>query len=250
MDFDFPLVLFILVLVSGLVWFADRWFLSKKRLPDQPVPTWIEYSGSFFPVLLLVFVLRSFLFEPFQIPSGSMIPTLKVGDFILVNKFTYGVRLPITGTKILPMNEPKRGDVMVFFPPKDDRYFIKRVIGLPGDEVSVVNNQLFVNGESAQQVAVEGASTDSRFIINDEALGDVVHRIQKNIVPGPLGRNFAYIVPEGHYFMMGDNRDNSSDSRVWGPVPEKNIVGKAVIIWMHWESLGALPSFDRIGKIR
>ncbi|TNF06100.1 MAG: signal peptidase I, partial [Gammaproteobacteria bacterium] len=108
MDFDFPLVLFILVVVSGLVWFADRLFLAKKRLPDQPVPTWIEYSGSFFPVLLLVFVLRSFLFEPFQIPSGSMIPTLKVGDFILVNKFTYGVRLPISGTKVLSLNEPKR----------------------------------------------------------------------------------------------------------------------------------------------
>ncbi|TNE78055.1 MAG: signal peptidase I [Gammaproteobacteria bacterium] len=250
MDFDFPLILFILVVVSGLVWFADRLFFAKRRLPDQPVPAWIEYSGSFFPVLLLVFVLRSFLFEPFQIPSGSMIPTLKVGDFILVNKYAYGLRLPITGTKILPVNEPQRGEVMVFFPPEDDRYFIKRVIGLPGDEIRVVDNQLFVNGEPAEQLAVNDLPEDSRFELKDEVLGDVVHRIQKSRIPGPLGRNFSYIVPEGHYFMMGDNRDNSSDSRVWGPVPDKNIVGKAVAIWMHWESLGSLPSFDRIGKIQ
>lgn len=250
MDIDFPLILFILVLVSGIVWVADRFYLAKQRGADQPVPTWIEYSGSFFPVLLLVFVLRSFLFEPFQIPSGSMIPTLKVGDFILVNKYTYGVRLPITGTKVIPLNEPQRGDVMVFFPPEDDRYFIKRVIGLPGDEIRVMNNQLFVNGEPAEQLNVTAVPADTRFEFRDEQLGDVLHRIQKSKVPGPLGRNFSYVVPEGHYFMMGDNRDNSSDSRVWGPVPEKNIVGKAVVIWMHWQSLGSLPSFERIGKIQ
>ncbi|WP_461519309.1 signal peptidase I [Porticoccus sp.] len=250
MDIDFPLILFILVVVSGIVWFADRLFLAKRRHAEQPVPSWIEYSGSFFPVLLLVFVLRSFLFEPFQIPSGSMIPTLKVGDFILVNKFSYGVRLPVIGTKVIPVNEPLRGEVMVFFPPEDDRYFIKRVIGLPGDEISVFNNQLFVNGKPAEQQAVDELSRDSRFELKNEVLGNVVHRIQKSKIPGPLGRNFSYIVPDGHYFMMGDNRDNSSDSRVWGAVPEKNIVGKAVVIWMHWDSFVSLPSFDRVGRIQ
>ncbi|WP_461481865.1 signal peptidase I [Porticoccus sp.] len=194
-------------------------------------------------------MLRSFLFEPFQIPSGSMIPTLKVGDFILVNKYTYGLRLPITGTMVFAVNEPQRGEVMVFFPPGDERYFIKRVIGLPGDEIRVVDNQLFVNGQPAEQQPVSELAIDSRFELKNEVLGSVVHRIQKSKIPGPLGRNFSYIVPEGHYFMMGDNRDNSSDSRVWGPVPEQNIVGKAVLIWMHWESIGNLPSFDHVGRI-
>lgn len=251
MDIDFPLILFILVVVSGVVWCIDRFALAKRRAPEQPTPAWIEYSGSFFPVLLLVFILRSFLFEPFQIPSGSMIPTLKVGDFILVNKFSYGIRLPILGTKVLPVDDPERGDVMVFSPPGDDRYFIKRVIGLPGDEIRVIDNQLFVNGEPAQQLPAEDvAPTDPRFDVKNEVLGEVVHHIQKKRIPGPLGGRFSYVVPQGHYFMMGDNRDNSSDSRVWGPVPDKNIVGKAVLIWMHWESIAGLPSFDRVGIIQ
>jgi len=251
MDIDFPLILFILVVVSGVVWCIDHFALAKRRAPEQSRPAWIEYSGSFFPVLLLVFILRSFLFEPFQIPSGSMIPTLKVGDFILVNKFSYGIRLPILGTKVIPVDNPERGDVMVFFPPGDDRYFIKRVIGLPGDEISMVDNQLFVNGEPAQQLpAGDVEPTDPRFDVKNEVLGEVVHHIQKKRIPGPLGGRFSYVVPQGHYFMMGDNRDNSSDSRVWGPVPDKNIVGKAVLIWMHWESIAGLPSFDRVGIIQ
>jgi signal peptidase I len=249
MDINFPLVLMILVIVTGIVWFIDRLVLAKKR-GDQPVPTWIEYSGSFFPVLLVVFVLRSFLFEPFQIPSGSMIPTLKVGDFILVNKYAYGLRLPVTGTKVVPVSEPQRGDVMVFFPPNDDRYFIKRVIGLPGDSIRIINNILYVNDELAEQTVYPEIPKDPRFLLMEEDLDGVVHRIQKRKVAGRLGQNYAIVVPKGHYFMVGDNRDNSSDSRVWGPVPEKNIVGKAVAVWMHWESFSSLPSFSRMGKIQ
>lgn len=249
MDINFPLVLMILVIVTGIIWFIDRFVLAKKR-GDQPVPTWVEYSGSFFPVLLVVFVLRSFLFEPFQIPSGSMIPTLKVGDFILVNKYAYGLRLPVTGTKIVPVSEPQRGDVMVFFPPNDDRYFIKRVIGLPGDSIRILNNILYVNDELAEQTVYPEMPEDPRFLLMEEDLDGVVHRMQKRKVAGRLGKNYAIVVPEGHYFMVGDNRDNSSDSRVWGPVPEKNIVGKAVAVWMHWESFSSLPSFSRMGKIQ
>lgn len=248
MDINFPLVLLILVIISGFVWFLDKLVLAKKRA-DGPTPTWIEYSGSFFPVLLVVFVLRSFLYEPFQIPSGSMIPTLKVGDFILVNKYSYGLRLPVSGSKVVSIGSPERGDVMVFFPPNDDRYFIKRVIGLPGDEIRIVNNQLYVNGEAAKQEPLAEISDDPRFVLAEENLTGVKHRIQKGRIPGRLGRNYSIVVPDGHYFMVGDNRDNSSDSRVWGPVPEKNIVGKAVAVWMHWQSFKSLPSFSGAGRI-
>ena len=250
MDINFPLILLILVIISGIVWFLDRLFLSKKRGEDEPTPGWVEYSGSFFPVLLIVFILRSFLYEPFQIPSGSMIPTLEVGDFILVNKYSYGLRLPVTRTKVVSIGQPERGDVMVFFPPNDDRYFIKRVLGLPGDEIKIIDNLVYVNGDEAEQTKPMSVEKDPRFVVASENLSGVNHSIQKSIISGRLGRNFSIKVPNGHYFMVGDNRDNSSDSRVWGPVPEQNIVGKAVAVWMHWESLPSLPSFDRIGKIQ
>ena len=250
MDINFPLILLILVIISGIVWFLDRLLLSKKRGDDEPTPGWIEYSGSFFPVLLIVFILRSFLYEPFQIPSGSMIPTLEVGDFILVNKYSYGLRLPVSRTKVIDIGQPERGDVMVFFPPNDDRYFIKRVLGLPGDEIKIIDNLVFVNGEKAEQTKPMKVEEDPRFVVATENLSGVNHSIQKGVISGRLGRDFSIKVPGGHYFMVGDNRDNSSDSRVWGPIPEQNIVGKAVAVWMHWESLPNLPSFDRIGKIQ
>ncbi|MCB1668673.1 MAG: signal peptidase I [Porticoccaceae bacterium] len=250
MDINFPLILVILTAVSGFVWALDKIFLASRRGENEPRSGWVEYSGSFFPVLLVVLVLRSFLFEPFQIPSSSMVPTLKVGDFILVNKYAYGLRLPVTGTKVIAVDDPRRGDVMVFFPPNDDRYFIKRVIGLPGDEIHVVNNQLYINGKKITQTAVNSEGEDPRYLLAEEALGEEGHLIRKQRFASRYGQNYSTVVPQGHYFMMGDNRDNSSDSRVWGPVPEENIVGKAVVTWMHWDKFFSLPSFQGVGTIR
>ncbi|MDF1830754.1 MAG: signal peptidase I [Porticoccaceae bacterium] len=262
MDFDFPLILVVLTAFAGFMWLADRFFFSKLRDSDDAPPWYIESTAPFFPVLLVVLVLRSFIVEPFQIPSGSMIPTLKIGDFILVNKFAYGLRLPVSGTKIVSLGEPERGDVMVFFPPNDKRYFIKRVIGLAGDEIRIINNVLFINGEKMLQSTLETAEpyfidksrAESNSVSNAqvmmENLAGVDHLIRKHQNPGRLGRNFSTVVPEGHYFMVGDNRDNSSDSRVWGAVPEENIVGKAFAVWMHWEKVLSIPSFDTVGTIR
>lgn len=250
MDLNFPLILVVLTLVCGVMWVLDKLVLSKKRGDEAP-PFYIEYTAPFFPVLFLVLVLRSFLVEPFQIPSASMVPTLEVGDFILVNKFAYGLRLPVTQTKVLDVEDPKRGDVMVFFPPNDDRYFIKRVIGVPGDLIQLYDNQLFVNGDLMPQSETEiPLSAGYGYEIVEESLGDREHLVRKRRIPGPLGRSFSQVVPAGHYFMMGDNRDNSSDSRVWGPVPESNIVGKAFAVWMHWDEFFSLPSFHRAGKIQ
>lgn len=220
-------------------------------------PGFVEFSRSFFPVLLLVFVLRSFIAEPFQIPSGSMEPTLDIGDFILVNKYTYGIRLPVLNKKIINVNDPKRGDVMVFFPPHlPDTYFIKRVIGLPGDDIEYRNHQLFINGEkvpeSEAMLLPEGNPFYRKVF---ETIDDKTFTTNKNLIPGELSgeprRGFAgkWKVPAGHYFMMGDNRDHSSDSRQWLFVSEDAIVGKAFAIWMHWDSLFSIPSFDRVGKI-
>jgi len=280
MDINFPLVMVVLVFVSGLIWLFDIAFLAKDRREAQASvekqfqaldldenkrdsaykkaqqqaarePVAVEYAKSFFPVLFVVLVLRSFLVEPFQIPSASMVPTLKIGDFILVNKFTYGIRLPVVRTKVLEINKPQRGDVMVFFPPHKPIYFIKRVVGLPGDEISYVNNVLFLNGERQPQVLEASLPPAApRFQLVNETLDGVPHAMRKHIVPGRLSRSGHWVVPEGHYFMMGDNRDNSSDSREWGPVPEENIVGKAFAIWMHWESLLSVPSFSRVGAIQ
>src|SRR5690606_24402570 len=154
MDLNFPLILVVLTLVCGVMWLLDKLVLARRR-GDRASPFYVEYTAPFFPVLLLVLVLRSFVVEPFQIPSASMVPTLQIGDFILVNKYTYGLRLPVTQTKILEVNQPQRGDVMVFFPPDDDRYFIKRVVGLPNDHVQVLDNQLFINGEPMEQTRVK-----------------------------------------------------------------------------------------------
>ena len=278
MDIDFPLILVILVFGSGLIWLLDAIFLAPGRrrivadLQSQ-YPQWqdensgqankyrakvadsasepvvVEYAKSFFPVLLVVFVLRSFLVEPFQIPSSSMVPTLEVGDYILVNKYTYGIRLPVVRTKVWALNEPKRGDVMVFFPPHmNETYYIKRVIGLPGDTVTYRNKSLAVNGvpleEETLAVLPEGSS---QYRVGLEALGDARHLVKVNDSRPP--RDFSVKVKPGHYFMMGDNRDNSSDSRIWGQVPEKDIVGKAFAVWMHWDSLFSIPSFSRVGLI-
>lgn len=272
---DFPLILVVLVFGSGLIWLGDALLFApgrkrKLRALREEFPGWqeegsldaeryaarvsknarepvaVEYARSFFPVLFVVFVLRSFIIEPFQIPSASMVPTLQVGDYILVNKYTYGLRLPVVRTKVLDLNEPRRGDVMVFFPPHmNDTYFIKRVVGLPGDTVVYRDKRLYVNNEPVDIEAVPGG--DPRHTLGKETLGDAEHQIQvDNFRPG---RNFSVVVKPGHYFMMGDNRDNSSDSRIWGQVPERDIVGKAFAIWMHWESFLSMPSFARVGGI-
>jgi signal peptidase I len=209
----------------------------------------VEFVASLAPVLGLVLVLRSFVIEPFQIPSSSMVPTLKVGDFILVNKWTYGIRLPVLRTKIIELNSPERGDVMVFFPPHEERYFIKRVIGLPGDEIHVLDGVLYINGDKMSQKVLDGEIPAPRSVGMTEDLYGLEHAMQTRILPTRLSQNFTAVVPQGHYFMMGDNRDNSSDSRVWGPVPEQRIVGKAFARWMFWDKFLSLPSFQRAGKI-
>ncbi|NIB43310.1 signal peptidase I [Pseudomaricurvus alkylphenolicus] len=281
MDINFPLILVVLVFVSGAIWLADWLFLAKRRQQavaavdtqfanvqidagqQQAVyeeakaaaaqePVAVEYAKSFFPVLFIVLILRSFLAEPFQIPSASMVPTLKIGDFILVNKYTYGIRLPVVRTKVLDLNEPQRGDVMVFFPPhRPKTYFIKRVVGLPGDEIRYINNVLYINGEKQPQKLVAALPpANPQFHLMKESIDGVEHDMRKHVVPGRLSQNGSWVVPEGHYFMMGDNRDNSSDSREWGPVSEDAIVGKAFAVWMHWDSFFSLPSFSRVGSIQ
>lgn len=280
-NINLPLILVLLVAATGGISLFDLLFLRKKRrveitrvekqfsnvdldnekqrkafesARDEAArePTAVEYSKSFFPILLIVLVLRSFLVEPFQIPSESMVPTLEVGDFILVNKFTYGIRLPVIRTKIIDINSPERGDVMVFFPPDDKRYFIKRVIGLPGDVVEVKNNVLYINGEEMPQNLLEALPKDRpRDQILDETIDGVPHKMRKHLGSRSPQADGRWEVPTGHYFMMGDNRDNSQDSRFWGVVPEENIVGQAFAIWMHWkDKLSSLPSFGRAGKIQ
>lgn len=256
MDIDFSLVLVVLVAICGFIWLLDSLLFAKarKQANETQEPVVVEYAKSFFPVLFIVLMLRSFLVEPFQIPSGSMIPTLEVGDFILVNKYHYGLRLPVIGTKIVANNEPSRGEVMVFIPPHDSAYFIKRVIGLPGDSIDYENKILRVNGEPVEidivdEVAIETANGMRPGVLFNETLGDIPHQAQI-IAQDNRGRNrTSWVVPPGHYFMMGDNRDNSADSRVWGPVPEENIVGRAFAIWMHKEPGFNLPTFRRNQRI-
>lgn len=275
-DGDFALVLVWLTLFSGVVAGLDHFLFTAARntyMQSKAVVDYLakyteeqrqglqaafgkelvvaEYSKSFFPVLLVVMILRSFIVEPFQIPSASMVPTLQVGDYILVNKFNYGLRLPVLGTKILEVDEPARGDVMVFFPPHDNRYFIKRVIGLPGDEISYRDKVLTINGETVEQQFLAELLPDARtgrsvrlYQEDQDGVSYTVHNT-KGINRG----DFSVTVKPGHYFMMGDNRDNSSDSRVWGQVPEKNIVGQAFARWMYWPSIKQLPSFSRVGEI-
>jgi len=295
---NFALLLFMATVVTGIYWLAERFYFlpkrqqaatrleaeaakrredlgkmgisqvdgdiveAKNRLLMQP--WWLDWTAGLFPVIITVFLLRSFLFEPFKIPSGSMIPTLLVGDLILVNKYHYGIRLPVINTKITEGNKPKAGDVMVFrYPPKPSLDYIKRVVGVPGDEVAYLNKRLSINGKPVSTTAVpEFFDGDAMryFKQYEEALGDKSHRLLNDddrpaFVPGvedfPFKQNCQYSVegvvckvPEGHYFMMGDNRDNSLDSRYWGFVPDKNIVGKAFFVWMNFGNLKRIGSFD------
>ena len=251
---NFALILFILLVVTGAFALADAVYFRGRRGKDEREPWWIEYPKSFFPVILVVFLLRSFLVEPFKIPSGSMVPTLVVGDFILVNKFAYGIRLPLLNKKIINIGEPKRGDVMVFRYPEDPSLdYIKRVVGLPGDRIAYVNKRLFINGVEQPRTPAPDYFNSERVRYTKqfrETTGGVEHSIliDDDVPPGiPFTRPFPFrenchynnegvtcTVPPGNYFMMGDNRDNSADSRVWGFVPDENIVGKAFFIWFNF----------------
>ncbi|MBI5110130.1 MAG: signal peptidase I [Rhodocyclales bacterium] len=260
---NFALILFILVVATGLVWAFDHFYARKKRTADAPDPWWVEYGGSFFPVILAVFLLRSFLVEPFKIPSGSMIPTLLIGDFILVNKFTYGIRIPVMNKKVVALNTPQRGDVVVFrYPPDPTLDYIKRVVGVPGDKVAYKNKKLTINGQEVTQKKADDYLDRDRLYYTPrfvETLGAVQHEIlveadSPSFIPMggrfPQGEKCNYNsegmsceVPAGHYFMMGDNRDNSQDSRFWGFVPDENLVGKAFFIWFNFGDLKRIGSF-------
>ncbi|AMV42008.1 MULTISPECIES: signal peptidase I [Paraburkholderia] len=295
---NFALILFVLVIITGVAWVADKLvFLPKRRraaeaavaefdnqqarigerfadenapatrarLRDEKLrqPWWLEYTASFFPVILVVFVVRSFVVEPFKIPSGSMVPTLLVGDFILVNKFDYGIRLPITNTKITEGRPLQRGDVVVFRYPKDESVdYIKRVIGLPGDVVSYEDKQLTINGKPVPETPLPDYFDEERIGYAkqfEEDLDGRKNRILNNPAVPPFivgAEDFPYRdnckydargvtckVPPGNYFMMGDNRDNSADSRYWGFAPDKNIVGRAFFIWMNFSNLKRIGGF-------
>ncbi|HEX6411957.1 MAG TPA: signal peptidase I [Burkholderiales bacterium] len=260
---NFALFLLILLVVTGGVWALDLALLRNRRAHDAKQPWWVEYSISFFPVILIVFLLRSFLVEPFKIPSSSMVPTLLVGDFILVNKYTYGIRLPVVNRKIVELGRPDRGDVMVFrFPEDPSLDYIKRVIGVPGDRVEYRNKRLSINGKPVPLRQVDDYLSKERMQFSRryiETVNGVGHEILLDddapaaLMPArafPHAGNCNYnssglacTVPPGHYFVMGDNRDNSSDSRVWGFVPDENIVGKAFFIWLNLNELGRFGSF-------
>jgi signal peptidase I len=296
MNFDLALILVILSAVTGVVWLIDRYVFApgrrrralaideiaalseaerKARMQEAlREPVIAEYARSFFPVLVLILIFRSFIAEPFKIPSGSMMPTLLIGDYILVNKFAYGLRLPVLNTRILEIGEPERGDVMVFrYPgylceregkpvrsgnpcfeplipvPKQD--YIKRVIGLPGDEITYRNKVIYVNGVEAGQTYVgpyvgpgEAGRNMADAQVKDENLGGVVHRMMN--MPLDPGREGTWRVPQASYFVMGDNRDSSADSRFWGFVPEANLVGRAIVIWMNWDDS---IDYRRIGTV-
>jgi len=239
----FAAILMAATFITGLVWLVDETLLSNGKYKNNKI---IDGIKGFFPVLLAVFLIRSFVVEPFKIPSGSMMPTLIAGDFIAVNKFSYGLRLPVFNKKILSLSLPERGDVFVFHYPKDPSIdYIKRVIGLPGDQIQYENKSLFINGVEAKQEWVG----DYNYLIRDsqpmkakeisESLGSVDHAILIHEIPD---ENYRFTVPLGHYLAMGDNRDNSSDSRVWGFVPEEYLVGKAFMIWLN------LDQFSRMGN--
>lgn len=255
MSVDFPVLLVALVVLTGVIWLVDSvFFAPRRRLSGEeapgegealvvrrpPKPRLVEYARSFFPVFLIVLLLRSFVVEPFRIPSGSMMPTLLIGDFILVNKFDYGIRLPVIDKKVIDIGAPKRGDVVVFrYPENPSIPFIKRVIGLPGDTISYYDNRLYVNGKLVEEVPdgiyrgfwsgqnMTGAN------LYTEHLGKLRHSIL--IEPGYPTAEGTWKVPPHSYFVMGDNRDNSRDSRYWGFVPDKDLIGRAFLIWFNWD---------------
>jgi signal peptidase I len=253
---DFALILVVATAATGLIWVVDALFFNWRRTAalgnKAAEPVLVEYARSFFPILLLVLVLRSFLFEPFRIPSGSMMPTLLEGDFIFVNKFVYGLRLPVVNTKIVEIGEPQRGDVVVFqLPSEPSINYIKRIVGLPGDVVvyDAGSKELTINGEKVAREIVGAYENDPGLQLAHEHLGAADHELL--LTRGRLSAGGTYVVPEGSYFVMGDNRDNSKDSRYVGVeyIPEYRLIGKAVRIWMNWRWPGdGGPLWARIGS--
>lgn len=268
MNFDFSALLVFLTLLSGIIWAVDAWIFSPERKKsegrDEVVdkagettvrePLIVEYARSFFPIFLIVLILRSFIFEPFRIPSASMMPTLLIGDFILVNKYDYGIRLPVLNTKIIDNHTPKRGDVVVFRYPEDPSIpFIKRVIGVPGDVLRYENKILYINDLPMEQTDIgrfvgQGSGKVMNGVeLKQEQLADVDHEILLD--PYRFSGTMEVAVPEGRYFVMGDNRDNSKDSRYWGFVPDENLIGHAFLIWMNWDLKNGGIDWKRIGTI-
>lgn len=248
---NFALILVILSAVTGLIYLLDWMFWAKKREPGQKPGRIVELSRSFFPVFFIVLLLRSFLVEPFRIPSGSLEPTLLVGDFVAVNKFAYGLRVPVLENEILSVTHPKTGEIAVFRWPPNPKYdYIKRVIGTPGDKVSYHNKTLSINGKEATRTFLEYTIDESsgRAVAKyKENLNGVVHDIFiRADVPAS---DFDLVVPEGNYFMMGDNRDDSADSRYWGFVPHGYLRGKAFLVWLSWNGKMANVRWSRIGKV-
>ncbi|MDC9724419.1 MAG: signal peptidase I [Gammaproteobacteria bacterium] len=249
---SFPALMVTLVFVTGIIWLIDSFFWAPKRLGEQKDPLVVEYAKSFFPIILVVLVIRSFIAEPFRIPSASMLPTLHIGDFILVNKFSYGVRLPVLNTKVIAIGEPERGDVVVFRYPKNPQVdYIKRVIGLPGDTVGYFNKTVYINGNKVAQdvkekdinlISLVPARNELRFEQLTELGHDILVDPDRRLIEGEA------VVPAGEYFVMGDNRDNSNDSRFWGTVPEENLVGKAFFIWMSWDWNSGGIVWNRLGN--
>lgn len=256
MNVDFSLVLVILVLITGVIWGIDHLLFEKRRIArateqgkDAREPILVEYARFLFPVVVIVFLLRGFIAEPFRIPSGSMLPTLEVGDFILVSKSSYGIRIPVLNKKVLDFGAPERGDVIVFRYPEDPSIdYIKRVVGVPGDKITYQNKILYINGDPQPQLQLGNYQVDSygQFAHLQETLNGKKHDILVNT--RIAASDAEYIIPEGHYFAMGDNRDNSRDSRAWGFVPDENLVGRAFFIWMNWNSDNG-PSWSRIGSV-
>ena len=250
---DFAVLLTAATLLTGIGWALNKWVLAPRRGEGVPPNAIVDFCQSFFPVIAAVLLLRSFVAEPFRIPSGSMIPTLLVGDFILVNKFAYGLRDPAFHNKFLPNGLPERGDIVVFRYPLDPRQdYIKRIVGLPGDHLVYKEKRLTVNGQEMAQEA------DGAFPVQGGHASGVVYRLKEDLAgirhqvlvdPDRPSDDFEFTVPEGQYFAMGDNRDGSSDSRVWGTVPERNLVGKAFFIWMSWDSVRTRVDFSRIGTV-
>lgn len=252
-QFDVPFILTSLVFISGLVSLVDVLFLAKKRAAHSTQPIVIEYARSFFPMLLLVWIIRSFLIQPYKVPTGSLEPTILPVEFIVVNQFTYGLRLPVLNTKIYKIGEPTRGDIALFRFPKDPRVlFVKRVIGLPGDHIVYKNKTLTINGVLMQQEVVGmDLDVEGKFAVPVQVKIEHLGKIQHKIFVRPGIRETEevnVVVPPNSYFMMGDNRDSSLDSRIWGIVPEENLVGKAFGIWMSWDSVRTRVRWERIGS--